>query len=178
MDVPLRAVPESAAAERPGMAEEQRTFEEFFRGEHDRLFRALCLVTGSRQEADEIMQDAFLKVWELWERVVLMVDPTGFLYRVAMNAFRKRYRSVARALKRGVAMTRTDDAFAAVEDRDAVVRALRTLIPQQRAAVVLTSLLDYSSEEAGHMLGMKAATVRALTTRARASMRQTMEDPR
>ena len=59
-----------------------------------------------------------------------------------------------------------------------MIRALRTLIPQQRAAVVLTSLLDYSSEEAGRLLGMKAATVRALTTRARASIRQTMEDPR
>src|SRR6476661_4222801 len=104
MDVPLRAVPESAAAEGAGMAEEQRTFEEFFRGEYDRLFRALCLVTGSRQEAEEIMQ-----------------DPRGFLYRVAMNAFRNRYRSVARALKRGVTMMRADDAFVAVEDRDVVI---------------------------------------------------------
>lgn len=177
MDAPLRAVPESAAAERPEMADE-RTFEEFFRREHDRLFRALCLVTGSRQEAEEVMQDSFLKVWERWERIALMEDPKGFLYRVAMNSFRNRYRSTARALKRGITMTRPDDAFAAVEDRDVVIRALRTLIPQQRAAVVLTSLLDYSSEEAGRMLGMKAATVRALTTRARASMRQTMEDPR
>jgi RNA polymerase sigma-70 factor (ECF subfamily) len=178
MDVPLRAVPESAAAEGAGMAEEQRTFEEFFRGEHDRLFRALCLVTGSRQEAEEIMQDSFLKIWERWERVALMEDPSGYLYRIAMNAFRNRYRSVARALKRGATMKRADDAFAAVEDRDVVIRALRTLIPQQRAAVVLTSLLDYSSEEAGRMLGMKAATVRTLTTRARESMRQTVEDPR
>jgi RNA polymerase sigma factor (sigma-70 family) len=171
-------VPESAAAEGAGMAEEQRTFEEFFRGEYTRLFRALCLVTGSRHEAEEVMQDSFLKVWERWERVALMEDPKGFLYRVAMNEFRSRYRSTARALKRKVSPTRSDDAFATVEDRDVVIRALRTLIPQQRAAVVLTSLLDYSSEEAGRLLGMKAATVRALTTRARASIRQTMEDPR
>ena len=50
-------------------------------------------------------------------------------------------------------------------------RYLAQLIPQQRAAVVLTVLLDMTSEEAGRTLGLKASTVRVLTTRARASLR-------
>ena len=66
---------------------------------------------------------------------------------------------------------RTADALASVEDRDEVSRYLAQLIPQQRAAVVLTVLLDLTSEEAGHMLGLKASTVRVLTTRARATLR-------
>ena len=81
-------------------------------------------------------------------------------------------------MKRAVALSPPDDEFAAVENRDVVIRALRELIPQQRAAVVLTSLLGYSSEEAGQMLGMKAATVRTLTTRARAAMKATVGDAR
>ncbi len=32
-----------------------------------RLFGALCLVTGDRDEAEEIMQDAFLRLWERWD---------------------------------------------------------------------------------------------------------------
>ena len=177
MDAPTRA---EAAIEAQLDATEgsAATFEEFFRAEHAGLFRALCLVTGSRQEAEDVMQEAFMKVYERWDRVAPMEHSQGFLYRVAMNGFRSRYRSASRALRRKATLARYDDAFATVEDRDVVIRALRTLIPQQRAAVVLTSLLDYSSEEAGRMLGMKAATVRALSTRARASIRQTMEDPR
>lgn len=35
------------------------TFEDFLRDEHVRLYRALCLVTGSRQEAEDVMQIAF-----------------------------------------------------------------------------------------------------------------------
>jgi RNA polymerase sigma-70 factor (ECF subfamily) len=124
------------------------------------------------------MQDSFLKAWERWGRVSAMEDPTGFLFRTAMNGFRSRYRTAARAMKHRVALSPPDDAFAAVEDRDVVIRALRTLIPQQRAAVVLTGLLGYTSEEAGHMLGMKAATVRVLSTRARAAMRQTVGEAR
>ena len=61
--------------------------------------------------------------------------------------------------------------MAALETRDEVVRLLRELDPQQRAAVVLTAILDYSAEEAGALLGLRASSVRSLTTRARARMR-------
>jgi DNA-directed RNA polymerase specialized sigma24 family protein len=46
-----------------------RTFEGFFESERVRLYRALFAVTGSRSEAEDIAQDAFLKVWERWDRV-------------------------------------------------------------------------------------------------------------
>jgi DNA-directed RNA polymerase specialized sigma24 family protein len=42
---------------------------------------------------------------------------------------------------------------------------------------VLTAYLGYTTEEAGRLLGIKATTVRVLTTRARASLKQTVEDP-
>jgi len=158
------------------VAEQRREFEDFFLEEHGRLYRALCLVTGSRDEAEEVLQDAFLRLWERWDRIGDVGDPKAYLYRTAMNAFRSRYRSAVRRMKRAVAMAPPDDAFAPVEDRDVVVRALRQLIPQQRAAIVLTGLLDYSSEEAGRMLGMKASTVRALSTRAREAIRTQVGD--
>jgi DNA-directed RNA polymerase specialized sigma24 family protein len=41
---------------------------------------------------------------------------------------------------------------------------------------VLTAYLGYSTDEVGRLLGIKASTVRVLTTRARASLRQTEED--
>ena len=49
-------------------------------------FAALWLVTRNSHEAEEIMQDAFLKLWERWDRVNQMDDPTGYLYRTAMTA--------------------------------------------------------------------------------------------
>ena len=41
-------------------------FDDFFEDEHDRLFKALYFVTGNRHDAEELMQDAFLKLWERW----------------------------------------------------------------------------------------------------------------
>src|SRR6266508_1739414 len=77
-------------------------FESFYEGERHRLFGALCLITGDRYEAEELAQDAFIAVWERWDRVRAMDSPTGYLYRTAMNAFRKRRRRAALALRRVV----------------------------------------------------------------------------
>jgi len=149
------------------------TFETFFRTEHARLYRAMCLVVGNRHEAEDVLQVAFLRVYERWERVRAMDDARGYLYRVAMNEFRSRYRRSVRAAKRAVSLAPPpDDAFVAIEDHEAVRAALRELIPQQRAAIVLTALLGYTSEEAGEVLGMAPSTVRVLSTRARKVMRE------
>ena len=51
---------------------EAETFEEFFEGHRRQLFGALCLITGNRFEAEEITQEAFVRVWERWDRVAAM----------------------------------------------------------------------------------------------------------
>ena len=56
-------------------------FEGFFGTHHADLFAALWLITRDRHEAEEIAQDAFLRLWEHWDRVSLMDDPEGYLRR-------------------------------------------------------------------------------------------------
>src|SRR2546429_6899384 len=92
-------------------------FEAFFEGERDGLFGALVLITGDRHEAEELAQDAFLALWERWDRVSRMENPTGYLYRTAMNAFRKRRRRAAVAVRRAVRLAPTVDGFAHVDAR-------------------------------------------------------------
>ncbi len=41
------------------------------------------------------MQDAFLKLWERWDQIHTIEDPTGYLFRVALNGFRMRRRHAA-----------------------------------------------------------------------------------
>lgn len=125
------------------------SFETFYDAESRTLFRRLWLVTGKRSEAEEFMQDAFLKVWERWEQVGAMDDPVGYLYRTAMNLFRKRYRRAVLAIRRTVGLAPARDDFADADDREIVRRVLSTLPPRQRAALVLTEMLGFSPEDAG-----------------------------
>jgi RNA polymerase sigma-70 factor (ECF subfamily) len=150
-------------------------FEEFYRAEHVRLYRALYLVTGDRAEAEELMQEAFLRMWERWPRVSRLDDPQGYLFRTAMNAFRSRLRRAARRARVAMGRTVHQDPFAAADARDQVVRALRHLTPRQRAALVLTELLGFGTEEAARALGVKAGTVRSLSSQARSALRRTLD---
>ena len=72
-------------------------FEAFFGAERVRLFRALYLLTGNTEEAEEVLQEAFIAIWERWDRVGAMADPTGYLYRTAMNRWRRATRSARRS---------------------------------------------------------------------------------
>jgi RNA polymerase sigma factor (sigma-70 family) len=166
--------PVGAVAGRPE-ASGEIGFEAFFEAEHERLLRALFVVTGSAEEADELMQDAFVAVWERWDRVAHMRDPTGYLYRTAMNRFRSRLRAAKAAAHRVVRADPRPDLFEAVDDRGLVVRALARLSERQRAALVLTDLLEFDSEEAARILGIKAATVRALASQGRQALRKGMD---
>lgn len=164
-----QSIPEGAS-----IVSELLSFESFFDREARTLFRRLYAVTGDAGEAEEIMQDAFLALWERWERVGAMDDPTGYLYRTAMNVFRKRGRRAALAIRKRLALASDAPPFADIEAQQDAVAALRTLSPRQRAAVVLLDVLDYSSEQAGQALGVTAGTARGLASRARDTLRQQM----
>jgi RNA polymerase sigma-70 factor (ECF subfamily) len=146
-------------------------FDHFFEQEQERLLRTLSVITGSRQEAEDLAQEAFVKVFERWDAVSVMDEPAGYLHRTAMNLFRNQYRRAKVALARAVGVGPQQDVFKAVDDRDAATRALGALTARQRAALVLTEALGYSGEEAGTILGIKASTVWALTHQARTALR-------
>ena len=153
---------------------EQRSFEELFEAEHRGLYGALRLLTRDGHEAEELMQDAFLKVLERWDRVAGLDDPSGYLYRTALNLFRSRRRRVRMALTRALRPKPVVDELAEVEGRETVIRVLAPLTPGQRAAIVLVDVLGFTSEEAGQALHVKASTVRVLAARGRAVLRQEM----
>jgi RNA polymerase sigma-70 factor, ECF subfamily len=152
---------------------EGNSFEEFFHSERDRLFRVMFVITKNREEAEDISQEAFVRVWERWDTVGDMENPIGYLHRTAMNLFRSRYRRALFVARRPVGAASTEDAYDAVDDRQLAVQALGSLAPRQRAAIVLTEVLRYTAEEAGSMLGIRAATVRALHFQARSALKRT-----
>ena len=56
------------------------------------LLRAMYLITGDRHQAEEAAQDAFVKACEHWERIRVMANPSGYVYRIALNAHRSALR--------------------------------------------------------------------------------------
>jgi RNA polymerase sigma factor (sigma-70 family) len=91
-----------------------------------------------------------------------------------MNALRKRYRRSRLALRKVFAPPDPVEPFSEIDDREELLATLASLTPRQRAALVLTEILGYSSEEAAKILGVQAMTVRSLASRGREAVRQTV----
>ena len=160
-----------AGVEASGTRAEGR-FEVFFEAESPLLYRRLCLVARSSQEAEEIMQDAFLKLWERWDRVSTMENPPGYLYRTAFRIAYRRGRRVRLSLPMEAGRkVESSNEFASSETRLVLGKALRSCTHRQRAALVLTELLGYRSEEAAEILGVRPGTVRTLASQGRRSLR-------
>ena len=151
--------------------EARARFDEFFEEEHERLFKALYFVTGNRHDAEELTQDAFLRLWERWAEIGRIDDPTAYLFRVALNGFRMRRRRAAMAIRKALPIPENRDSFLEAEMRADVRRLLLVVTPRQRAALLLVDLLGYSSEQAARVLRVRPSTVRALATKGRRALR-------
>jgi RNA polymerase sigma factor (sigma-70 family) len=147
------------------------SFDEFFLALHDRLFRTLYFVTGSSHDAEDLMQDAFLKLWERWGSIETVADPTAYLFRTAFNGFRMRARRARLAARSFLPLPTPRDDFEEIDLQEDLRRLLLRLPARQRAALVLTEVFGYSSEQTSRILGIRATSVRVLASRGRAALR-------
>jgi len=100
------------------------SFEELFRAEQLRLHQVLFAITGSRPEAEDIGQEAFLRLWERWDRVSVLDDPAGYLHRTAINVFRDRSRRLLLAMRRAVDPGQRPNQYDALETRSVAAGVL------------------------------------------------------
>ena len=145
-------------------------FDAFFQAHYVRLARALYLMTGDTAEAEDLAQDAMVRVYERWDRVSTMDSPVGYLYRTALNLHRSALRRARVRLRRGAAVNPVDP-LGAAEDRGDIGRLLATLPEGQRAALILVEWVGMTAEEAGQALGIEAVSVRVRISRAKAALR-------
>jgi RNA polymerase sigma-70 factor (ECF subfamily) len=148
------------------------SFEAFFQAEYARLARALYLVTGDPVEAEDLAQEAMVRVYERWDRLSIGEPPVGYLYRTALNLHRSRGRRLAVRMRRAARLSPASDPLSAADDRDELGRMLSSLPETQRAALVLVEWLGMSAEEAAPALGIEPVSVRVRVSRAKAALRE------
>ena len=161
------------------MAEAQRaaTFEEFYRACFDRLVGQLALVTGSMAEAEDLVQEAFLRAAARWPSLRHYDVPEQWVRRVALrlaiNQFRRARRRAAALVRLGPPpVTPPASADALVLDA-----ALRTLPIRHRQVVVLHYLVGLSVEEIGRELVLPVGTVKSQLHRARQALARQLAEP-
>ncbi|HEY1917950.1 MAG TPA: SigE family RNA polymerase sigma factor [Streptosporangiaceae bacterium] len=147
-----------------------QSFDEFYAGTVQRVTAQLYAMTGDRAEAEDVVQEAYARAWQRWERVAFYASPESWVrtvaYRASVSAWRK-------AVNRGLAHRRLgpDEAVPGVsEDYVALIAALRQISESQRRVVVLHYLVGLSVGEIARETGISPAAVKTRLSRGRQAL--------
>jgi RNA polymerase sigma-70 factor (sigma-E family) len=140
--------------------------------------RLAFLLTGDREMAEDIVQDAFVR---LVGRFVHLRDEQAFpayLNRTIVNLARLRFRRgrVERAYLQAQPLPAAAGGESDVEGTDQLATALRALPERQRAAVVLRFYLDLSVERTAEVMRCRPGTVKALVFKGLGNLRDVIGD--
>lgn len=140
-----------------------------------RLVGGLALHCGDRMVAEELAQEALVRLWQRWDRMGRARDrsPDGWVWTVALNLSRSKLRRRG-AERRARARRGPDPATTADEPSRADVLAVRDAIRQlpdrQRTAVVLRYYADLPVSEVAQAMGCAEGTVSSHTHKALATL--------
>jgi len=160
----------------PAGATTESAFREIFAASYSRLVVQLYGVTGDAAEAEDLVQDAFVRAAAAGNRFVKVDNHEAWLRTVAVNSYRSRWRkqrNFSRVRDR-VAAGPTD--LPALEDRLDVIEALRGLPAGQREVVALHYLADLDVAEVARTLGIAEGTVKSRLSRGRDALALALAD--
>ena len=137
------------------------------------LLRTAYLLTGSRPDAEDLLQTALAKTFLSWGRIREREALDGYVRRIMVNTRTSwwRRRKVDERPTGWLPETAGRDHTADLDLHDVLWTALAALPPRQRAAVVLRYYEDLSEAETAAVLGVSVGTVKSTTSRALARLR-------
>jgi len=161
-------------SERPDEA-----FREYVHERLPALQRLAYLLCQDRHHADDLVQDALVKLYVKWDRAQAATHLHAYARTTLVRTFLSERRT--NWARRVVLVDELPDDAAAPADPDAastvaVRRALATLPPRQRAVIALRFYSDLSVEETGRTLGCTAGTVKSQTAKGLAALRRALPD--
>ncbi|MGO4500772.1 sigma-70 family RNA polymerase sigma factor [Paenibacillus sp. 2RAB27] len=147
---------------------DMKLFESYKPGLTSYCYRML----GSIDDADDAVQETYIRAWQSWDRFRQDSSIKTWVYRIASNLCLDKLRQAKRR-------TLPVD----LSDPDALVRKdtlqlcfialLQTLPPRQRAVLILKDVFEWSSKQIAETLGMSPAAANSALQRARETMDRT-----
>jgi RNA polymerase sigma-70 factor, ECF subfamily len=148
----------------------------------DALYRTALRLTGRPADAEDLVQETYLRAWRSLHTYRLGTNPKAWLFRILHNAHIDRFRASARTVPTVDELEGQDPAFVVTETpetlvmgglMDAEVRQALMEIPEVfRACLILADLEGFSYQEIADILGIPRGTVMSRLFRGRRAMRR------
>ena len=146
------------------------------------LYRVALSLLHNTAEAEDVVQDAFVRVLERERELACIAEIRPWLVRIAWNLaldrIRKRRPDQMEDLFAATLISvevPADQALAEVQQIDAVMRAIKTLPRLEKQALLLSAMDELSTAEIAAILGKTESSIRSLLFRARAHLRERLK---
>jgi RNA polymerase sigma-70 factor (sigma-E family) len=137
-----------------------------------RLLRTAYLLAGDRYGAEDLVQQALERAYAAWNRVRAADDRNAYVRRILINEHARRFRRRPAEYLVDDVPDRPAPAGPDPDDRAVLLRALGTLPPRQRQAVVLRYWEDLSETQTAEAMGCTVGTVKSQAARGLAKLRE------
>ena len=162
----------------------EQAFEKIYRLYSSRLYGNLLKLVKSETEAQEILQDVFLKIWENRQNIDIEKSFRSYLFKIAENKVVDFFRKVARDKKREAELiSLATNEYVPVEellqsDEKAAIlqKAIDSLPPQRQQVFRLCKLEGKSYKEVSEQLGISVSTISDHIVKATKSIRDYFEN--
>lgn len=149
---------------------------------HERMYRMAWRLTGNAQAAEDLVQEAFLKLWLKRDALQISSSAETFCVTTVKNLFydqvRKRRPQTTNHTPEELQIPHDDDAARAIEqaeDRQMAWQLISRLPEQQRQIVMMRDISEMEYREIERQTGLTAVHVRVLLSRARKQMREQLK---
>lgn len=149
---------------------------------HERMYRMAWRLTGNAQAAEDLVQEAFLKLWLKRDALQITSSAETFCVTTVKNLFydqvRKRRPQTTNHTPEELQIPHDDDAARAIEqaeDRQMAWQLISRLPEQQRQIVMMRDISEMEHREIERQTGLTAVHVRVLLSRARKQMREQLK---
>lgn len=160
------------------MATQSEDFDAFYTATAKRLVATVYAMTGDVAEAEDAVQEAYIRAWQRWDRLTREgEDPLPWVRTVAMRLAIGTWRRTRGRLRAHFRHGPQADVPELSADRVALLDALRELRPEQRQVVVLHHLLDLPVEQVAREAGVSNGAVRTRLSRARKTLGERLVEP-
>ncbi|MEV1065219.1 SigE family RNA polymerase sigma factor [Streptomyces sp. NPDC050263] len=145
-------------------------FDAFYTAAFPRLTGQLAAFTGDHGEAQDVVQEAFVRAWDRRANFLADEAPEAWIRTVATRLAVSRWRRAKRWLELVRRIPPPEYTPGPGPDHTALVAALRQLPKAQRLAIVLHHLCDLSVEQVASETGAPVGTVKARLARGRLAL--------
>lgn len=149
--------------------EERLCLRDVFNASYRRLVVQLYGVTGSFDEAEDVVQEAFVRAAATGPRFLRVDNPEAWLRTTAVNVHRSHWRKLRNGRRAREQMLPPRDPEA-LEDHLEIITALRELPEPQRQVIALHYLADLPVHEIAEELGLPTGTVKSRLSRGRETL--------